>query len=66
MLLADLAPKPAQINIEALSAIIDGLAKAGCPPTKLGQMGVRYYLDAIEQGLITSSGVGDGDSQTAA
>lgn len=56
----------APINTTALAAIIDGLAKAGCPPAKLGQMGVRYYQDAIEQGLITPTGVGDGDGQSAA
>lgn len=69
MLLADLAPKPApppQINVPALSAIIEGLTKAGLPPAKLGQTAVRYYLDALSQGLITPTGIGDGDSQGVA
>lgn len=68
MLLAELTPKPApvKINVEALGAIIEGLSKAGLPPAKLGQTAVRYYQDAIEQGLITPAGVGDGDGKASA
>jgi transcriptional regulator with XRE-family HTH domain len=66
MLLADLAPKPVQINVKALSAIIEGLAKAGASPEKLGSTAVRYYQDAIAQGLITSTSVGEGDSNIVA
>ena len=60
------AETQAPINVKALSAIIEGLAKAGAPPGMLGQTAVRYYLDAIEQGLITADGVGDGDGKAAA
>lgn len=60
------AETAAPINVKALSAIIEGLAKAGAPPGMLGQTAVRYYLDAIEQGLITADGVGDGEGKAAA
>lgn len=68
MLLADLAPKPApapQINVSALSAIIRGLIEAGAPADKVGPTAWRYYTDAIEQGLITPEGIGDGGKAAA-
>ena len=69
MLLKDLEPKPVpppQINVPALSAIIEGLCKAGLPPATLGPKAVRYYLDALGEGLITPTGIGEGDGQGAA
>lgn len=68
MLLADLAPKPAptpQINVPALSAIIRGLIEAGAPAEKVGPTAWRYYTDAIEQGLITPEGIGEGGKAAA-
>ncbi len=67
MLLADLTPKPSapQINVPALSAIIRGLIEAGAPADKVGPTAWRYYTDAIEQGLITQDGIGDGGKAAA-
>ena len=68
MLLADLAPKPApapRINVAALSAIIEGLIKAGAPAAKVGPTALRYYQDSIDNGLITPDGIGEG-RETAA
>ena len=56
---------PAPINVKALSAIIEGLSKAGCPTDKIGQTATRFYLDAIEQRLITPTGIGDGGEKAA-
>lgn len=67
MLLADLAPKPASplVNVPALSAIIRGLIEAGAPAEKVGPTAWRYYTDAIEQGLITPDGIGEGGKAAA-
>lgn len=67
MLLADLTPKPSvpRINVPALSAIIRGLIEAGAPADKVGPTAWRYYTDAIEQGLITTEGIGDGGKAAA-
>lgn len=68
MLLKDLvaaAPKPAtvQINVQALAAILhmaQTTAKPGESPEALCLQAVKFYQVAIEQGMITPEGVGDG------
>ena len=73
MLLADLAPPPAKpvaprINIDALAAIIEGTLKAA-PDMSVEAVvnhGVRFYVQAIEDGLITPEGIGPGKHGKAA
>lgn len=66
MLLKDLATaQQPKINVAALSAIIEGLIKAGAPPDKVGHTALRYYDDAIAQGLITPDGIGSGGKHAA-
>ncbi len=73
MLLVELAPPPAKpvaprINIEALAAIIEGALKAAPDASmeQIAQHSVRFYVQCIEDGLITSDDVGDGKHGTAA
>lgn len=73
MLLAELAPPPAKpvaprINIEALAAIIEGALKAAPDASmeQIAQHSVRFYVQCIEDGLITPDGVGQGKHNDAA
>ena len=73
MLLADLAPPPAKpvsprINIDALTAIIEGALKAapGASMEQIAQHSVRFYVQCIDDGLITPDGVGEGKHGEAA
>lgn len=59
------APMGAKINAKALSAIIEGLIKAGAPAEKVGPTALRYYQEALDDGLITPDGIGDGGKAAA-
>lgn len=65
MLLAQLRPATPAINVPALSAIIRGLIEAGAPAEKVGPTAWRYYQDAIDEGLITPEGIGEGGKAAA-
>lgn len=71
MLLKDLQPQAAakpKINVEALSAILDG-ARQGLPKAstlELMKFAVDMYMNALERGLITPDGVGTGNAEKAA
>jgi len=73
MLLRELAapaPAPAapRINVKALAAILDGAQRGlvGASPLKVAEFAVNMYIDAINRGLITPDGVGDGHAGKAA
>lgn len=65
MLLAELRPATPAINVPALSAIIRGLIEAGAPAEKVGPTAWRYYQDAIDEGVITPEGIGEGGKAAA-
>lgn len=71
MLLADLVqtrPVSQRINVDALEAIIEGTIKAApnSSPASIANHSVQFYMQMIEQGMITPDGIGDGDLSTAA
>jgi len=60
MLLADLMakPEPPKLNVPALTAILEGLLKAGAPPDKAVAAAFEFYQINIDRGLITAEGIG--------
>lgn len=71
VLLKDLAPSAAeysQINIGALTAIMEGVIKSspGAPAGKVAQMVVEFYMRALDEQLITPTGIGAGRQADAA
>lgn len=71
MLLKDLQPKPQpmKINIGALAATLDGATRGlppGTSPRNIAEFAVKMYLDALEKGLITPDGIGEGSGEKSA
>lgn len=71
MLLKDLQPKPQpmKINIGALAATLDGATRGlppGTSPRNIAEFAVKMYLDALEKGLITPDGIGEGVGEKSA
>lgn len=65
------APQPrvaSRINVDALAAIIEGAIKIAphAGPEALARHCAKIYAQAIDDGLITADGVGDGHLDTAA
>lgn len=63
-------PRPAapKINVDALEAIIEGALRLGrnVPPAKLAAHCASLYVKCIDDGLITTDGIGDGNLDAAA
>jgi len=73
MLLKDQAAPPAapaapRINTRALAAILDGAQRGlkNATPLQVAEFAVNMYIDAINKGLITPDGVGEGPAGKAA
>ncbi len=66
MLIKDLRPGPAKVNVPALSAILQGLIAAGLPQESLAAAALEFYQMNIDRGLITPDGIGCGDGKAAA
>lgn len=71
MLLKDLQPRsqPMKINIGALAATLDGATRGlppGTSPRNIAEFAVKMYLDALEKGLITPDGIGEGVGEKSA
>lgn len=61
-------PAPPPINQEAFAAILAGIMKnpRGRSPESLAASAVEFYCLAIERGLITPTGIGEGSGTRAA
>lgn len=62
------ASPSAQINVEALEAIIEGALKVAknASPAAIAAHAARVYAQCIDEGLITADGVGEGKDSAAA
>lgn len=63
-----LSPVGPRINVDALETIIEGTIKAmpKAAPEAVARQSVRFYLQCIEQELITPEGIGKGQLNAAA
>lgn len=60
--------QPAKINVAALAAIIEGVAKAqpSASPARLAMLAAEFYEKTLSEGYITPDGVGDGPASKSA